>query len=109
MPYLTEKCRDILKKYREDTFCASRGQLLPLPSNQKINTYLKQVAGMAGIDKNISCHTARRTYATILQAKGVEEQFIVAAMGHKNIATTKRHYIHQQPDPVIKELKAKLS
>lgn len=107
-PYLTERCLDILKKYSTDPFCQQRGQLLPIPANAKINGYLKQVIGITGITKSVSCHTARRTYATILQAKGVEEQYITSAMGHKDIAITNRHYIHTQPEPIIRALKLKL-
>jgi len=107
--YLTDQCRLLLEKYKDDKFCLQRGQLLPIPANAKINAYLKQIAGITNIKKGVSCHTARRTFATLLHAKGVDESFIKSAMGHTSIAVTHRHYIHTQPDAIVKALKSKLA
>lgn len=42
------------------------GQLLPVLSNQKLNSYLKEIADLCGINKNITFHTARHTFATTI-------------------------------------------
>lgn len=53
----------ILNKYEGKL---KNGQLLPVISNQKMNDYLKEIAVLCGIDKNITFHLARHTYATTI-------------------------------------------
>ena len=52
---------NILKKYSYDTECRRRGVLLPVPSNQKMNAYLKEIADLCGIEKQLTTHCARRS------------------------------------------------
>ena len=54
----------ILKKYENDPECILKDTLLPVPSNQKYNAYLKELAGICGIEKELTSHTARHTFAT---------------------------------------------
>ncbi len=54
----------LLKKY-EGTLPDSR--LLPVLSNQKLNSYLKEIADLCGIEKNITFHLARHTFATVVK------------------------------------------
>lgn len=49
----------LLEKYKDDKECHLRGQLLPVPTNQKMNAYLKEVADICGINKRITSHVAR--------------------------------------------------
>lgn len=76
----------ILKKY-EGT--QSNGRLLPVLSNQKLNSYLKEIADQCGITKTITFHLARHTFATTMTlAKGVPIETVSKMLGHTNIVTT---------------------
>jgi len=49
----------IIKKYENDPICVLEQKLLPVGSNQKMNAYLKEIADLCNIKKNLSTHTAR--------------------------------------------------
>ena len=66
-----------------------RGKLLPVPSNQKCNTYLKELADVCGINKNITFHMARHTFATtVTLTNGVPIETVSKLLGHRSIRTT---------------------
>lgn len=68
---------------------AKGDKLLPVPSNQKMNDYLKEIAAICGIDKPISYHVARHTFATqICLSNGVPMESVSKMLGHTNIKTT---------------------
>ena len=68
---------------------AKGDKLLPVPSNQKMNDYLKEIAAICGIDKPISYHVARHTFATqICLSNGVPMESVRKMLGHTNIKTT---------------------
>ncbi|MBP1640676.1 MAG: integrase family protein [Bacteroidetes bacterium] len=76
----------ILKKYEGKL---SNGQLLPVLSNQKLNSYLKEIGDLCGINKNITFHMARHTFATTTTlSKGVPIETVSKMLGHTNIQTT---------------------
>ena len=76
----------ILKKYEDKL---SDGRLLPVLSNQKLNSYLKEIADICGIKKNLTFHLARHTFATTTTlAKGVPIETVSKMLGHTNIKTT---------------------
>lgn len=77
--------RKILHKYEGKL---SKGRLLPVLSNQKMNAYLKEIADLCGINKNITFHCARHTFATYLLTKGVSIESVSKMLGHTNIKTT---------------------
>jgi len=62
--------------------------ILPELSNQKYNKYLKEVAELVGIDKHVTSHVGRHTYATYLLNHGVSIEAIAKVLGHTNIKTT---------------------
>ena len=62
--------------------------MFPIYSNQKTNEYLKEIATSCGIDKDISFHMARHTFATLTLSKGVPIESVSRMLGHKNIKTT---------------------
>ena len=64
-------------------------QFFPVISNQKTNKYLKQIASICGIDKNITFHSARHTFATtITLCNGMPIETVSKMLGHNNIKTT---------------------
>ena len=76
----------ILKKYEGTQL---DGRLLPVLSNQKLNSYLKEIGDLCGITKNITFHLARHTFATTMTlAKGVPIETVSKMLGHTNIITT---------------------
>ena len=79
-------CLTILKKYENNL---SDGKLLPVISNQRMNSYLKEIADICGIDKNLTFHLARHTFATtVTLAKGVPMETVSKMLGHTSIRTT---------------------
>ena len=82
----------ILDKYANHPVSCERGTLLPVLSNQKLNAYLKEIADLAGITKNLTFHLARHTFATtVTLSNNVPIESISKMLGHKNIRTT-QHY-----------------
>ncbi len=66
--------------------------LLPVLSNQKSNAYLKEIADLCGITKNLTTHLARHTFATtVTLSNGVPMESVSKMLGHKSLKTT-QHY-----------------
>ena len=83
---------DILEKYQDHPACANSNKVLPVISNQKYNEYLKEIAGICGINKKMTTHTARHTFATtVTLCNGVPMESVSKMLGHKNLKTT-QHY-----------------
>lgn len=68
------------------------GKLLPVYSNQKTNSYLKEIADSCGIKKNLTFHMARHTFATtVTLSNGVPIESVSKMLGHRSLKTT-QHY-----------------
>lgn len=81
----------ILRKYAEHPKCC-HGNVLPVLSNQKMNSYLKEIGDVCGIRKEITFHLARHTFATtVTLANDVSIESVSKMLGHRNIKTT-QHY-----------------
>jgi len=79
----------LIEKYKDHPACEQLGKLLPVLSNQKMNTYLKEMADVCGINKNISFHLARHTFATtVTLSNGVPIETVSKMLGHRNLKTT---------------------
>ena len=76
----------IISKYSHQTY--RDGKLFPILSNQKMNSYLKEIADICGISKNLTFHLARHTFATLCLSKGVPMESVSKMLGHTNIRTT---------------------
>lgn len=74
----------ILKKYSR----LENGKLLPIHTNQKMNEYLKEIAALCGINKRLTTHCGRHSYATLMLTKGVSIESVSKMLGHTNITTT---------------------
>ena len=83
---------DIIQKYKNHPQCINENKLLPVLSNQKMNAYLKEIADICEINKNLTFHLARHTFATsITLSNGVSIESVSKMLGHKNLKTT-QHY-----------------
>lgn len=77
----------LIDKYRtEDS--TDESNVFPMLSNQKTNSYLKEIADLCGIKKNLTFHMARHTFATMSLSKGVPMESVSKMLGHTNIKTT---------------------
>ena len=83
---------ELLSKYKDHPVCLNRDRVLPVLSNQKYNEYLKEIAEVCEINKNLTTHMARHTFATtVTLANGVPMESVSKMLGHKNLRTT-QHY-----------------
>ena len=82
----------IIEKYQEHLYCKAKNRLLPVLSNQKMNSYLKEIADCCGIRKELTFHTARHTFATTVTLNNhVPIESVSKMLGHRNISAT-QHY-----------------
>ena len=78
--------KSIIDKYSHKTY--RDGKLFPILTNQKTTAYLKEIADICGIKKNLTFHLARHTFATMSLSKGVPMESVSKMLGHTNINTT---------------------
>ncbi len=82
----------VISKYEDHPQCRNKNRLLPLLSNQKMNAYLHEIADLCGIQKKMTYHTARHTFATtVTLTNGVPIETVSKMLGHRNLRTT-QHY-----------------
>ena len=83
---------EIIKKYENHPVSSNSGKLLPVYTNQKVNEYLKTIAENCGINKKLTFHCARHTFATtVTLGNNVSMESVSKMLGHKSIKTT-QHY-----------------
>tara|TARA_R110002073_G_scaffold72537_1_gene177177 strand:- start:154150 stop:155403 length:1254 start_codon:yes stop_codon:yes gene_type:complete len=83
------KALEIIEKYKVISEVTNSEKLLPLYSNQKTNSYLKEIARACNIHKNITFHVARHTFATtIMLSNGVPIETVSKLLGHTKLSTT---------------------
>lgn len=82
----------ILDKYKNDLECLKEGTLLPVPSNQRMNSYLKEIADLCGIKKKLTTHVARHTFATtVTLANHISMESVSKMLGHTSLTMTKKY------------------
>jgi len=109
---LLPKALEIIDKYKKHPECVISGKLLPVRSNQKMNAYLKEIATLCGISKNLTFHSARHTFATtVTLTNGVPIESVSSMLGHKNIRTTQIYakVVEKKVSEDMKNLKNRLS
>lgn len=109
---LLPKALEIVEKYKDDPTCHIKHTLLPILSNQKMNAYLKEIAILADINKNLTFHVARHTFATtVTLTNGVPIESVSEMLGHTNIRTTQIYakVIDKKVSRDMLDLKAKLA
>lgn len=81
-----------MDKYKEHPEVKKGKYILPVLSNQKSNAFLKEIAELCGIKKNLTTHLARHTFATtVTLSNGVPIESVSRMLGHKSLRTT-QHY-----------------
>ena len=82
----------VFDKYACHPECIAKDKVLPVLSNQKMNSYLKEIGDVCRINKPITFHLARHTFAmTVTLTNGVPIESVSKMLGHRNIKTT-QHY-----------------
>ena len=82
----------IIDKYKDHPQSSNQNKLLPILSNQRMNEYLKEIAGVCEIEKDLTFHIARHTFATaVTLTNGVPIETVSKMLGHTSIKTT-QHY-----------------
>lgn len=86
---LLPKALAIIQKYKGHPQAMAGGTVLPTLSNQKLNSYLKEIADLCGISKPLTFHIARHTFATtVTLSNGVPIETVSKMLGHTKLATT---------------------
>lgn len=86
---LLQKPLAIIRKYRDHPQVLAEGKLLPALTNQKLNSYLKEIADICGITKPLTFHIARHTFATtVTLTNGVPIETVSKLLGHTQLRTT---------------------
>ncbi len=88
---LLKQPKAILQKYAFDLHCMESGKLLPVPSNQKMNAYMSEIATICGLNKKLTTHCARHTFVCLAVEYGMPIDVLAKILGHSNTNMT-RHY-----------------
>ena len=96
---------EIIQKYADHPRCLNEDAILPILTNQKMNSYLKEIGDLCDIPKEITFHMARHTFATsVTLTNGVPIETVSKMLGHKNIQTT-QHYAKVLDRKVSEDMK----
>ncbi len=82
----------LIERYKDHEQCQRGDFVLPVLSNQKMNAYLKEIADLCCINKELTYHIARHTFATtITLSNGVPIETVSKMLGHRNLKTTQQY------------------
>ncbi|MDP9958110.1 site-specific recombinase XerD [Epilithonimonas hungarica] len=100
VPLILPKALEIMKVYSSESEF-----LLPRVSNQSFNRILKEIASILEISKNLTHHTARKTFAsTVLLNNDIPIEVISKLLGHSKITTTQEYYAELMPEKLSEQL-----
>jgi len=86
---LLPQALEIIERYKEHPKAKANGTLLPMLTNQRFNSYLKEIADICNISKNLKHHLARHTFATtVCLQNGISLEATAGMMGHASTRTT---------------------
>lgn len=103
IPLLTPAL-SLLDRYADHPECKRKNVLLPVLSNQKMNSYLKELADLCGITKRLSTHVARHTAATVVfLANNVSMENVAKILGHSNTKMT-QHYAKVLDSSIMRDM-----
>ncbi len=96
--------KKILEKYKDNPYCHGKGVLLPVPCNQKMNSYIKEIADLCGIKKRLSTHTARHSFASVIAlANNVSLPNVAKMLGHSSTRMT-QHYAKVMNQSILRDM-----
>lgn len=94
----------LIEKYKDDPSCQIKGVLFPVPTNQKMNAYLKEIADLCGIQKKLTTHVARHTCATVVMlANNVSLENVAKILGHSDTRMT-QHYAKVLDSSIMRDM-----
>jgi len=80
---------ELIEKYKNHPKCLNTNKVLPILSNQRMNSYLKEIGDVCGINKELTFHLARHTFATtVTLTNGVPLESVGKMLGHRSIKST---------------------
>jgi integrase len=108
------QAKEIIERYLDDSYCLKYDLVLPVRSNQKMNEYLKEIATLCKIDKKLTTHIGRHTFATtVALANGLSMEVTQSILGHSSPAMTRIYAkmtdkrVDQEMDMLANKLVAK--
>jgi site-specific recombinase XerD len=102
---------EIIERYKDNHYCMAKNKLLPVNTNQCYNEYLKEISTICEIDKHLTTHVARHTFATAVTLENdVPIETVSQMLGHKSIKTTQLYakVTQRKMSNNMNELKEKL-
>jgi len=103
---ILDKAQELIDKYKNNIRAEVTGTLFPVLSNQKLNSYLKEIADLCTIKKHLTFHMARHTFATtVTLTNGVPIETVSKLLGHTKLATT-QIYAHVIESKVSQDMAA---
>ncbi|QIK54474.1 site-specific integrase [Dysgonomonas sp. HDW5B] len=104
IPLLNTACQ-LIEKYKNHPECQKKNIIFPVQSNQRMNSYLKEIADVCGISKKLTTHVARHTCATVVMlANNVSLKNVAKILGHSNTRTTE-HYAKVLDSSILRDVK----
>jgi site-specific recombinase XerD len=82
---------ELIEKYKDHPYCKVHNRLMPINSNNRYNVYLKELADVCGIKRELNTHLARHTFADMMLNNGFALEDVSKMLGHKSIRTTQRY------------------
>lgn len=106
---LLETPLKILEKYKKMELKNNR--LLPTYACQNMNLYIKEIAAICGINKKLSTHCGRHTFATLMLTKGISVESISKMLGHTDVRTTQIYakILNKKVDDEVGRIKDELN
>ena len=96
--------QQLIDKYAVDLGCRKKGVLFPVPCNQRMNSYLKEIADICKIDKKLTTHVARHTFATsVTLGNNVSMENVSKMLGHSDTTITK-HYARVLDKSILSDM-----
>ena len=94
----------LIEKYSNHQMCSANNTVFPVYANQKMNSYLKEIADFYSVKKHLTMHTARYIFATtITLANNVKLENVSKMLGHTNTRMT-LHYAHIMNNSLAQEM-----
>ncbi|RCR67449.1 site-specific integrase [Larkinella punicea] len=94
----------LIEKYKDWPYCKYFGKLMPTITNQRMNSYLKEIGGMCGISKHLTTHVGRKSAATFMVNNGISPVVIQSILGHSSFSTTANHYAVTMEQTIVREM-----